>query len=182
MSSSLLETERLVLRPVRREDFPVIVALMGDYDVVKNLSSAPHPYTFEDAEAFFIKQGESHWRGEAHVFAVIRKSDGAFLGKNGLHMKDGLFEMGYWLGKPYWGQGFATEAARRVAQFAFGKLQVERIGAGWFEGNDASGNVLAKLGFVPSAVEQRDCQARGHKASCNVMVLTSESFAIKDAA
>ena len=182
MNSNHLETERLLLRPLRREDFAVMMAFMGDYDVAKNLSSAPHPYTLGDAESFFVRQNESHWRGEAHVFAVIRKTDGAFLGKNGLHMKDGVFEMGYWLGKPYWGQGFATEGAKRVAQFAFDELKVEQIGAGWFEGNDLSGKVLTKLGFAPNGTELRDCRARGHKVACNMMVLTSESFALKIAA
>jgi RimJ/RimL family protein N-acetyltransferase len=128
-----LETERLLLRPVCAGDLPRIAALMADYDVAKNLLTAPHPYTLKDAEAFFAKHSESRARGEAHVFALLRKSDGAFIGKNGLHAKDGVVEMGYWVGKPYWGNGLATEAARRVVDFAFNGLRLERIVAGWFE-------------------------------------------------
>src|SRR3954454_22741373 len=119
-----LETESLLLRPVRAGDLPQVAALMADYDVVKNLSTAPHPYTLQDAEAFFAKHIESRARSEDRVFSIFRKSDGAFIGKNGLHAKDGVVEMGYWIGKPYWGQGFATEAARRVLAFGFDDLKV----------------------------------------------------------
>ena len=89
-----LETERLLLRPVTAEDLPQIAVLMADYDVVKNLSSAPHPYTQRDAEAFFAKHMEARARGEGQVFSIVRKADGAFIGKNGLHAKDGVVEMG----------------------------------------------------------------------------------------
>ena len=141
--NEMLETERLLLRPVSADDLPHIAALMADYDVVKNLSTAPHPYTLADAEAFFARPRES----EAHDFAIIRKSDGELIGKIGMRAKDGVFEMGYWIGKPRWGHGFATESARRVLAFGFNELKLERIVAGWFEDNPASGRVLEKLGF-----------------------------------
>ena len=177
-----LETERLLLRPVRAEDLPRIAALMADRDVAKNLSTAPHPYTLKDAEDFFARHSGSRARGEAHVFALIRKSDGAFIGKNGLHAKDGVVEMGYWLGKPYWGQGFATEAAQRVLAFGFEELKLERIVAGRFFDNPASGRILSKLGFTATETIKRDCLARGHRVRCNMMVLTREAFELKQAA
>lgn len=169
-----LETERLLLRPVSAADLPRIAALMADHDVAKNLSTAPHPYTLADAEMFFAKHSE---RGESHVFALVRKSDDAFIGKNGLHAKDGLVEMGYWLGKPYWGQGFGTEAARRVLAFGFNNLNLQQIVAGWFEDNPASGRILAKLGFTITETIERNCLARGHAVRCNMMVLTRAAFA-----
>ena len=177
-----LETERLLLRPVSRDDLSLIAALMADYDVAKNLSTAPHPYTLADAEAFYGRHSESRARGEAQVFAVTRKSDGAFIGKNGLHAKDGVVEMGYWLGKPYWNQGFGTEAARRVLAFGFEELKLERIVAGWFEDNPASGRILSKLGFAATETIERNCLARGHAVRCNMTVLTREAFQLKRAA
>jgi ribosomal-protein-alanine N-acetyltransferase len=172
-----LETERLLLRPVGPADLPRIAALMADYDVAKNLSTAPHPYTLADAEAFFARHSESCARGESHVFALVRKSDHAFIGKNGLHAKDGVVEMGYWHGKPYWGRGFGTEAARRVLSFGFNDLKLERIVAGWFEDNPASGRILSKLGFTTTGTIERNCLARGHAVRCNMMVLTRAAFA-----
>jgi ribosomal-protein-alanine N-acetyltransferase len=177
-----LETERLLLRPVCAADLPKVAALMADYAVAKNLSTAPHPYTLADAQAFFARHSESRASGGGHVFALIRKSDGAFIGKNGLHAKDGVVEMGYWLGKPYWGRGFGTEAARRVLAFGFDELKLERIVAGWFEDNTASGRILAKLGFAATETIERDCLARGHTVRCNMMALTRETFQLKQAA
>jgi len=177
-----LETERLLLRPVRADDLPWIAALMAEYDVAKNLSTAPHPYTLQDAEAFFAKHSESRARGETHVFSVLCKSNGAFIGENGLQAKDGVVEMGYWLGKPYWGQGFATEAARRVLAFGFDELKLERIVAGWFEDNAASGHILAKLGFTATESIGRNCLARGRTVRCNMLALTREAFHLKQAA
>jgi len=177
-----LETERLLLRPVRADDLPWIAALMAEYDVAKNLSTAPHPYTLQDADVFYGRHSESRARGEAHVFVLVRKSDGTFIGKNGLHAKDGVVEMGYWLGKPYWGQGFATEAARRVLAFGFDEMKLERVVAGWFEDNAASGNVLAKLGFTATESVERNCLARRRTVRCNMLTLTREAFHLKQAA
>jgi ribosomal-protein-alanine N-acetyltransferase len=172
-----LETERLLLRPVCAADLPKVAALMADYNVAKNLSTAPHPYTLADAEVFYGRHCEARARGDGYVFAIMRKSDGALIGKNGLHAKDGVVEMGYWLGKPYWGQGFATEAARRVLEFGFDDLKLEKIVAGWFEDNPASGRILAKLGFAATETIERNCLARGHAVRCNMMVLTRAAFA-----
>jgi ribosomal-protein-alanine N-acetyltransferase len=177
-----LETERLLLRPVCADDLPKVAALMADYDVAKNLSTAPHPYTLADAEAFYAKHSESRERGNAHVFVLIRKSDGTFIGKNGLHAKDGVVEMGYWLGKPYWNQGFGTEAARRVLAFGFEDLKLERIVAGWFGDNPASGRILSKLAFTATETIERNCLARGNTVRCNMMVVTREAFQPKQAA
>ncbi|HEX3651327.1 MAG TPA: GNAT family N-acetyltransferase [Rhizomicrobium sp.] len=177
-----LETERLLLRPVSADDLPRIAALMADYDVAKNLSTAPHPYALADAEAFYAKHSESCARGESHVFALGRKNDGAFIGKNGLHATDGVVEMGYWLGKPYWGQGFGTEAARRVLEFGFNDLKLEKIVAGCFEDNPASGRILSKLGFTATETIERNCLARGQTVRCNMMVLTRDAFQRKQAA
>jgi len=179
MSCCRLESERLLLRPWVAEDLPSVVRLLGDFDVAKNLSTAPHPYTLKDAETFFAKHCEKRALGEDHIFVIARKLDGRFMGKIGLHLKDGTFEMGYWLGKPYWKLGYATEAAKRVAEFAFHALKAERLAAGWFRDNPASGHVLAKLGFLPDGVEERHCSARGHKVLCNMVALERARFGRK---
>ncbi len=177
-----LDSERLLLRPPQEADSPAIVSLIAEWDIVKNLSRAPYPYREEDAREAFARHQEGRARGTDFTFTLVRKSDGALIGKCGLHLQQSGFEMGYWLGRPYWKQGYATEAAARVLAFGFGELKADRIRAGWFHDNPASGRVLKKLGFVPDGADQHDCLARGHSVYCNLMTLSREDFARRCAA
>ncbi|MGC9952940.1 MAG: GNAT family N-acetyltransferase [Rhizomicrobium sp.] len=177
-----LETERLLLRPPEFRDVPAITTWIGDWDVAKNLASVPHPYREEDAREFVSRAVHKRAAGEGHCFAIERKEDGVFMGACGLLLKDGRFELGYWLGKPFWRQGYATEAARKVVSFAFHDLKAASIWAGWFHDNPASGRVLQKLGCRHDGAEPRKCLARGHEVTCNLMALTREEFGRKRAA
>ena len=144
--------------------------------------------TPDDANASWARviealTGEKTVLGPQDAFAITRKDDGAYLGSVGLHKRDGeAFEFGYWLGKPFWGQGYATEAARRLIAFAFMELQLESLIAGFFHDNPASGHVLEKLGCMPDGTDQRECLARGHAVYCHKVVLTRDSFWKKKAA
>jgi RimJ/RimL family protein N-acetyltransferase len=178
MSCCELETERLLLRRPHAEDAAAIVPLAGDWEVAKNLGRLPHPYALADAEAFIARATEGRAAGTDFNFAITRKDDGAFMGGCGVHLRQaGHFELGYWLGRPYWKNGYATEASRRLASFAFRELKIETLIAGWFHDNPASGRVLTKLGCVVTGSEQRDCAARGHAVYCHVVTLTREGFA-----
>jgi RimJ/RimL family protein N-acetyltransferase len=177
MPSFEFETERLLLRQLQRHDAPFIVKLIGDFDVAKNLSRVPHPYSQKDADEFFAMLDENNAKGTDFVFAIVEKSRGWFMGCVGVHLRDrGEFELGYWLGKPYWRLGYASEAAKRLAEFAFHDLKAPRLIAGWFHDNPASGHVLAKLGFLPCGVEQRESRSRGHAVYCNMVELPREKF------
>ena len=170
----ILESERLILRPPRPCDIQSMTVWLGDYDVARMTSRVPHPYNEGDAEAFLAL-------ALRHRFVIQRKSDGIFLGMAGIHAEDG-YEFGYWLGKPFWGQGYATEAARRLAEYAFEVLGLENLHAGWFYDNPASGHVLAKLGARHNGSQLRDCRARGMKVLCHDMLLTRADFLRKQAA
>ncbi len=182
MSCTRLETERLLLRPPSLADVASVVAIANDYDVAKNLSKLPHPYTQKDAEDFVARASENRALGSDFAFAITRKHDGAYMGGICLHLKDGKFEFGYWLGKPYWRQGYATEAARRLVAFAFHDLKADSVWAGWYHDNPASGHVLEKLGCKPNGAEPRDCLARGHAVYCHLVILSREDFWQKKAA
>jgi [ribosomal protein S5]-alanine N-acetyltransferase len=171
MPSEQLETERLILRPPKPGDVPRFVPLLADYDVAKNLSTAPHPYTEEAGHAYVARAAEKRAKGLNYSFAVLRKDDDAYIGACGVHPERD-WEFGYWIGKPYWGLGYATEAARRVVRFAFEELNAEYLSAGWFHDNPASSRVLEKLGCVPLGQEERDCLARGAATICNRVILT----------
>ena len=173
--SLILETERLLLRPPQAADIGHFVPLLNDFDVSRNLSRVPHPYTEDDGCAFVVRAADERSRGEHFTFSVLRKKDAAFLGMCGVHpARD--FEIGYWFGKPYWGQGYATEAASRVVVFAFDLLEAERLLAGWFEDNPASGRVLVKLGFRPAHTEERVSLSRGCAVYCHLMMIERSEF------
>jgi ribosomal-protein-alanine N-acetyltransferase len=172
----MLETERLLLRPPQDDDAGPMVPLANDFDVAKNLASMPFPFTLDDALAFVARAADLRTKGTGYTFAVLRKSDGAFVGACGVHPERG-FELGYWVGRPFWGRGFATEAARRVVRFAFEELNAKKIVAGWYEDNPASGRVLEKLGFAHEMEEKRESVARGAIAVCRMMALTRATFA-----
>jgi RimJ/RimL family protein N-acetyltransferase len=147
---------------------------LSDYDVARMTSRVPHPYGESDAEAFIAS-------GEANRFVIERKGDGLFMGMAGIHADDG-YEFGYWLGRPFWGFGYATEAAQRLVSYAFTVLDVNQLHAGWFYDNPASGHVLAKLGARHNGSAMRDCRARGMALLCHDMLLTRADFLRKQAA
>jgi len=177
-----METERLILRLPEAGDVPAMAAALADFAVAKNLATAPHPYGEDDARVFVARAAEGLARGEAYCFAILRKEDRLLVGCCGLHRKEASWELGYWLAKPWWKLGYATEAAGRLLAFAFEELKLERLEAGWFHDNAASGRVLAKLGFEADHVEPYECRARGARVLCNRCMLTREGFGRKKAA
>jgi ribosomal-protein-alanine N-acetyltransferase len=176
MSGRILETERLLLRQPERRDIPALVPLANDYDVARNLSTLPHPYTVAHGEEFVARVEEQRATGTDFNFAITRRSDDAYMGGCGVHVKQGKFEFGYWLGKPFWKLGYATEAARRLVGFAFDELETESLWAGWYFDNPASGHVLEKLGCKPDGVAKRACMARGVEVDCHLVILGRGDF------
>jgi RimJ/RimL family protein N-acetyltransferase len=158
-----------------------MVALANNYAVTKNTISMPFPYRRGDAAVFIRRAREGRTLGTDYAFAIIRKSDLAFVGSIGVQ-PEREFEMGYWIGEPFWGQGYATEAARRIARFAFEELGATKIRAGWYEDNPASGRVLEKLGFRHEKDVQRTSISRRCTATCRFMILSRAAFARKQAA
>jgi RimJ/RimL family protein N-acetyltransferase len=145
----VLETVRLLLRPLEFSDAESMLPLVNDYDVAANTLNIPYPYP-DDMAADFIARTQAYWdEGSAYTFAIVHKEANAFMGCIGLHPNSHrAAEMGYWLGKPFWGQGYATEAARRVLRYAFEELDLNRVFASHFAHNIASGRVMQKAGMA----------------------------------
>ncbi len=139
--STEIKTTRLTLRPYRAADAARVTELIGDIDVSRWLTRVPHPYTKDDALAFFERLGS-----ESNTFAVVL--DDEVIG--GIGIED---ELGYWLGKPYWRNGYASEAARALVARHF-RTSTEDIRSGYLPGNLASSRVLTRLGFVNEAFEE----------------------------
>jgi len=177
----ILESERLILRAPRPSDIAGMTVWLGDFSVSKNMSRVPHPYGEADAEAFVSGTGPRR-QGRHHSFSIVRRKDSQFIGGCGLNEEAAGWELGYWLGKPFWGQGYASEAAHRLVRFAFEELGQDSVQAGWFFDNPASGHVLAKLGARHNGSRLRESRARGVMVLCHEMLLTREEFLRKQAA
>jgi len=165
-------TQRLLLRPGWREDAPALFQAIADETIVRNLATAPWPYSFADAETFLMRERAPH----DVACLIYLRTEGAprLVGGIGFGRKPGDEEpeFGYWIAKPYWGRGIATEAGRALIANARDSLRLKRLDAGHFIDNPASGRVLAKLGFRPTGVTRRRFSAgRGGEAICRDFVL-----------
>lgn len=176
-------TQRLILRAPMVTDKSVFVAMLNDLEVAKNLTVVPHPYTQAHFLSFLAQCASMREAGTGFAYAVTRAMDGALIGLCAVdRWDDGVWELGYWYGRNYWRQGYASEAARAVMRFAFEDLGALMLTAGWFVDNPASGRVLEKLGFAPCGTMQRHCVSRGAEITSNRMLLTRDEFARKKAA
>ena len=142
-SIPVLETRRLVLRAPRLEDAKAVAALANDRRIAENTARIPHPYRMSDAESFIT--GANKAGGEAVFLITLR--DETIVGACGLLMQEQTSELGFWLGVPHWGQGYATEALHAVIDYAFTDLSHEALQAGARVTNPASRRVLEKCGF-----------------------------------
>jgi [ribosomal protein S5]-alanine N-acetyltransferase len=144
-----LRTTRLVLRSFERGDIPAIVRLAGAREIAATTINIPHPYTENDAQGFLAHADEEFRAGRSVSHAVTILQGGELCGSVGLTLTPTheRAELGYWIGVPYWGRGFATEAASAVIMFGFETLKLHRIYAHHFAENHASRRVLEKIGM-----------------------------------
>lgn len=165
-----IRSERLFLRPAWPEEWEELLTLIDDEEVVRNLARAPWPYTAEDAKAFAARQPD---RLLPNFFVTLPNAEGArLIGSVGLSLVEDEVNLGYWIGRPYWGQGYATEAARALLSLAK-VLGHKRVVASHFVDNPASGRVLHKLGFCPTGVvRNRFSLGRGGEAPARLLALT----------
>ena len=164
-------TERLLLRPGWREDAPALHRAIADEMVVRNLATAPWPYRLGDAEAYLGAE-----RGPLEPSLLVFRRTGSapeLIGTIGFGRRpNGEIELGYWIARPHWNRGYATEAGKAVIHAARDGLRLRKLSAGHFLDNPASGRVLEKLGFRPTGVTApRHSAARGHEAPCRLFEL-----------
>jgi RimJ/RimL family protein N-acetyltransferase len=150
----IITSDRLILRPFTMADVPAVCALVGNYEVAKMLSRAPHPYSAADAEVWIAGHAQGRAAGTDFPYAITRAEDGVLIGCIGLHKPTRLqdiapdaMEIGYWLGMPFWGYGYATEAGGALIGAYDQDLGPAPLVSGHFTENPQSGHVLEKLGF-----------------------------------
>ena len=141
-----------------KSDIPEIVRLLSDPAIAQMTLNVPYPYDEDDARQWLAFQEKERRAGTGYTFAIALRDDDLMVGAidirpNARHKKA---EIGYWIGKPYWGRGYATEAARAIIRYGFETLEMNRIYALHFTGNPASGRVMQKAGMQFEGVLRED--------------------------
>ena len=144
-----METDRLRLRPFSLADAATIQRLAGDQAIADTTVNIPHPYPDGAAQAWIRTHAAKFAAGELCAFAVTLSKSGELIGAIGLaiHPANESAELGYWIGRPFWNNRYASEAAQAVVDFGFQALALRRIYARHFRRNPASGRVMQKLGM-----------------------------------
>lgn len=168
--SPVIDTRRLRLRAPGPLDAADIARLCDDPDIARMTARMPHPYTRADAEQFVAKAAGGDPRRE-HAFLVEHEDLGP-VGMVGLfHDADPWPELGYWVGRPFWGRGLATEAVQGALGWARRRWGKRAVCAGYFHDNPASGRVLEKAGFLHTGeVRRLFSRARGAEAETRRML------------
>ena len=141
-----IRTERLLIKTPEIDDKFELTQLINDKDVIKWLSEIPFPYTLCHAEEFIERSRERVLKQESYNFMIFQGKK--MIGGVGLsEFNNKSCQVGYWLGKKYWGNGFATEALKSILDFGFHQLNLDKIYAAYKIGNEGSIRVLTKCGF-----------------------------------
>jgi [ribosomal protein S5]-alanine N-acetyltransferase len=149
-----LTTPHLILRPFTVEDSSRVQLLAGDRAIAETTAHIPHPYKNGMAEEWISTHQASYKAKKSLILAVTVRDEFELIGAMGLEINitHQYAELGYWIGKAYWNQGFCTEAAREVVRFGFEQLGLNRIQARHMLKNPGSGRVLEKIGMKKEGV------------------------------
>jgi len=173
-----LSTDRLILRQLGDRDAARFAEFGTDIDVARMTGSFPHPFPLLSAEFKILHLRAQKRRGFAYPYAITRKDEDLIIGVADLFKRseESLWEIGYWVGRPYWGQGYMTEACTALLTEANHSLgRADRV-AGVFTDNPGSARVLEKLGFERNGVPDfHFSMARLSKAESQEFVLRASS-------
>lgn len=161
-TGAVLRTTRLLLRPLVAADAPVFHRLINDWEICRRLPDAPFPYPAQLAADWIAAAGHDREARRAEQFALVEAATGTLIGVAGLRLAKGqkTAELGYWLGRAYWGQGYGLEAARRLVEWAFAALPIGQMTATVAADNDVSVALLSRLGFAQSGKGAKEFSCR----------------------
>ncbi|MBY0509483.1 MAG: GNAT family N-acetyltransferase [Rhodospirillaceae bacterium] len=174
-----LVSERLTLRPYRPEDAPRVRALANDIDVARMVASIPYPYPEGLAEKWISMHPARHAANTGYPFAI--EIDGQVAGSIGVESEahghgTNEFELGYWLGREYWGRGYASEAAHAAISFAFEVKGIPYVRARFLRDNRASARVLTKAGFLATGRYTTFHKVRACEVEVTATILTRDAW------
>jgi RimJ/RimL family protein N-acetyltransferase len=174
LAAPVLATARLRMRPPGQADAARLTELAGDYAIASMTLRMPHPYALEDAEAFVARCSADDPGRE--VTFVLEDREAGLVGVLGFFLDETegpplATEIGYWIGRPFWGRGYASEAVQEAVRWSERDWGRRLLQAGHFAENQASGRVLEKAGFLyTGVVASRFSRARGAEAATRLMV------------
>jgi len=148
-----LQTDRLLLRPFSLDDSARVQELAGEKEIAATTLNIPYPYEDGMAEAWIETHAETFEKGESIIFAIVLKQENMLIGAIGLTINPthNRGELGYWIGKTHWNNGYATEAGLTVLEHGFVQRKLNRITASHLSRNPASGKVMQKLKMTHEA-------------------------------
>lgn len=179
----MLDTDRLRLRPLAMDDAAIIEELAGDYDVAKTTLTIPHPYPEGTAKDFIASVKEMEEKGRIVIFAITEKGSNQLLGIINLSITTAYErgELAYWVGKPYWGMGYGTEAARALMKYGFEEKQLNKIYAQTFINNPGSQRIMEKIGLkYEGTLRQHVARFGDFHDLASYGLLKTEYFATQD--
>lgn len=178
-----LVTERLLLRPLKISDAKRVSELAGHRDIAAQSIQIPHPYSEQDAEKWIVAQSTDP-DSDTHLnFAITTRSNGDLVGVIGLlHIKPEheSAELGYWIGKPFWNRGYATEAVGAIVDYAFCVLGLNRVYSQYMSENPASGKVLNKCGFVHEGTLRQHLKKWGKYEDIEMAAIIRDEYPVHD--
>ena len=178
MDQPTVQSSRIFLRPFSLDDAATVQLLAGEYEIADTTLSIPHPYEDGMAEHWISGHDERFQTGTNVVFAIVEKKSLQLIGAVSLTVEKDAHkaELGYWTGKPYWNQGYATEAAKSIIDYGFKHLRLNRIAARHFVRNPASGRVMQKVGMVQEGRLRKDVMKWGQFEDLYIYGLLREEW------
>jgi 8-oxo-dGTP diphosphatase len=173
-SGAPLGTSRLRLRPPAAGDAAAVAALAGEWEVARFTAFIPHPYAESDAHEFIVVAARKRALRQEMIYVLERRVEGDVIGAVGVAAGG---EIGYWIGKPFWGQGYAAEAVKCLLGLAFDGLELAGVHADVMAENAASARVLEKAGFTRLGERTGSCcQGRCAGRATVAFEMTAESW------
>jgi RimJ/RimL family protein N-acetyltransferase len=159
-----ITTDRLILRPFELSDASTVQQLVGDLAIADTTLNIPHPYLDGMAEGWIATHQPQFEIGTSVVFAITLRTTGALIGSIslGIERRHNRAELGYWIGVPYWGKGYCTEAGHELFAYGFTSLELNRIYSCHFTRNPASGKVMQKLGMIQEGIARKSVKKGNH--------------------
>ncbi|MDD5417332.1 MAG: GNAT family N-acetyltransferase [Candidatus Nanoarchaeia archaeon] len=182
MERAILESERLILRPVKLSDADAVYEHAKHRVISRYTSNIPYPYPKESAKPFLRKCLKKLKDNEEYTFAMVPKNKKTLIGIVSLHLKweNKRAELGYWLGKKYWGNGYMPETVKTILDFGFNKLKLNKIYARAFVVNSASKRVLEKSGFKKEGTLQQHYFKNGRFYDAYSFSITKSQYKTKN--
>jgi RimJ/RimL family protein N-acetyltransferase len=176
-----IKTKRLLLRFPTSKDASAITENIKDFDVIRFTAHVPHPYSIKDAKQYirYCRKQIAQQPILSYDFAIEHRKEKKVIGGSGLMKIDsftGKADIGYWLGKKYWRQGYGSEAVEAIIKFAFGKLGLQRLEAPIYKENIASQALVKKLGFKKEGIRRRASKSRATGVMHDVMIFALLKF------